>query len=67
MDSDAVGTEKYHVIERKNLIHLLKLSVKNLIDYALSLNSSIEEEVSTLYQLFVILEKVRQLQTTVSC
>ena len=53
-----VELEKVHRIERNNLIHLLKLSVKNLIDYALSLNCGLEEEEAPLYQLFVVLEKV---------
>lgn len=50
--------EKYHLIERKNLIQLLKLSIKNFIDFALSLTSGLEEEEPNLYQLFVVLEKV---------
>ena len=54
--------EKYHLIERKNLIHLLKLSIKNLIDFALSLSSSLEEEEPSLYQLFVVVEQVRYVQ-----
>ena len=50
--------DKYHLIEQKNLIHLLKLSIKNFIDYALSLSSCLEEEDGSLYQLFVVIEKV---------
>eukprot|EP00116_Pleurobrachia_bachei_P015036 sb/3475298/ len=55
---DEQGIAKYHEIERDNLIQLLKLCIKSFIDYALSLNSSLEEEHSTLYQLFVVLEKI---------
>ena len=56
---DGKYIEKYHEIERDNLIQLLKLCIKSFIDFALSLNSSLEEEHTTLYQLFVILEKVK--------
>ena len=51
--------DKYHVIERKNLIQLLKLSVKNFIDHALSITSGLDEEDPTLYQFFVVIEKVK--------
>ena len=50
--------DKYHLIERKNHIHLLKLSIKNFIDFALSLSSGLDEEEASLYQLFVVLEQV---------
>ncbi|KAL5261966.1 hypothetical protein ACHWQZ_G007613 [Mnemiopsis leidyi] len=50
--------EKYYVIEQKNLLQLLKLSIKNFIDFALSLTSGLEEEEGSLYQLFVVLEQV---------
>lgn len=54
--------EKYYVIEQKNLLQLLKLSIKNFIDFALSLTSGLEEEEGSLYQLFVVLEQVIQHQ-----
>ena len=57
--------EKYYVIEQKNLLQLLKLSIKNFIDFALSLTSGLEEEEGSLYQLFVVLEQVIQLQNEV--
>jgi hypothetical protein len=50
--------DKYFIIEQKNLIQLLKLSIKNFIDFALSLTSGLEEEEGSLYQLFVVLEQV---------
>ena len=52
--------EKFYVIEQKNLLQLLKLSIKNFIDFALSLTSGLEEEEGSLYQLFVVLEQVNQ-------
>ena len=50
--------DKYYIIEQKNLVQLLKLSIKNFIDFALSLTSGLEEEEGNLYQLFVVLEQV---------
>ena len=58
-DDGFVYTEdRYDAIERKNLIQLLKLSVKYFIDHALSLSSGLEEEDPSLYQFFVVIEKV---------
>lgn len=56
--ADESDAEKYYIVEQKNLIQLLKLSIKNFIDFALSLTSGLEEEEGTLYQLFVVLEQV---------
>jgi len=50
--------DKYYIIEQKNLVQLLKLSIKNFIDFALSLTSGLEEEEGNLYQLFVVLEQI---------
>uniref|UniRef100_A0A8D0H9A2 RUN and FYVE domain containing 1 n=1 Tax=Sphenodon punctatus TaxID=8508 RepID=A0A8D0H9A2_SPHPU len=56
-DSTAKTTSKYHIMEeRSNLMNMMKLSIKVLIQSALSLGRTLDSDFPPLRQFFVVME-----------